>query len=391
MRLPWLLLASLASAVSAQTDETLKFNVTAPLDYQVFQRETKTNGLITVEVWLDTAARGPLTNLDALEARLLTAPPIRNSPNNWQPLPFDNRVRRFRARLAAPAGGWYRLEIRLSDHGRIVSETTVEHVGVGEVFVIAGQSNAANHGEGRQQSTNPCVVAFGNAHWQPANDPEPGATGNGGSFLPAFGDAMAQKFKVPIGLVAIGVGATSVRQWLPKDDAVAAPPDTGHNVVCIGSNSWVSTGELFNRITEVEKQLGPRGFRAVLWHQGESDSHEPPDRQITTETYRRYLQRVIESSRAEAGWRVPWFVAQVSYHSPQDQGWPELRAAQKSLVADGLGLAGPNTDELGPEFRQNHGKGVHFNARGLQRHGELWAEIVSAWLVQQLDASALDH
>jgi hypothetical protein len=84
---------------------------------------------------------------------------------------------------------------------------------------------------------------------------------------------------------------------------------------------------------------------------------------------------------------VPWFVAQVSYHSPTDQGWPELRAAQKSLVTDGLALAGPNTDELGPEFRQNNGKGIHLNPKGLQRHGELWAECVSPWLDKQLGAT----
>jgi hypothetical protein len=154
----------------------------------------------------------------------------------------------------------------------------------------------------------------------------------------------------------------------------------------VGSNAWVCTGELFDRITGVEKQFGPEGFRAVLWHQGESDSHEPADRQITPAQYRQYLQRVIEASRAEAGWRVPWFVAQASYHSPTDKGSPELRAAQKSLATDGIALAGPNTDSLGPEFRQNNGQGVHFNAHGLQRHGELWAGVVGAWLGKEVPA-----
>jgi len=259
---------------------------------------------------------------------------------------------------------------------------------VGEVFVIAGQSNSANHGEGKQHAQNPLVVAFGDGHWQPAADPEPGATGKGGSFMPAFGDAMAEKFKVPVGIVAIGVGSTSVREWLPGGDHMAAPPDTGRNTILIASNSWISTGDLFDKIVDVEKQFGTNGFRALLWHQGESDNHEAPDRQISPATYAKYLQRVIESSRAVAGWRVPWFVAQVSYHSPQDIGSPELRAAQKSLVTDGIALAGPNTDELGPEFRQNNGKGIHLNARGLQRHGEMWAELVGAWLQQQLDAKS---
>jgi len=153
--------------------------------------------------------------------------------------------------------------------------------------------------------------------------------------------------------------------------------------VLVGSNAWVSAGDLFDRIAEVEKHFGTNGFRAVLWHQGESDSFEPADRQISAAQYRQYLQRVIECSRTSAGWRVPWFVAQVSYHTPDQTGSPELRAAQKSLVTDGLALAGPDTDTLGGEFREKDGKGIHFNARGLQRHGELWAETVGPWLEQE--------
>jgi hypothetical protein len=380
-----LLVTFIALAASAQTNENLKLVLLSPLDRQVFQRETKSEGNIVIESVLETTARGVLTNLDRLEARVLTTSTNASAATTWQALPFDNRVRHFRTELRAPAGGWHRVQVRLLAGATIAAEAEVDHVGVGEVFVIAGQSNSANHGEEKQRAKSPLVVAFGNGRWQPAADPEPGASGKGGSFMPAFGDAMAEKFHVPIGLVPIGVGSTSVREWLPPGDSVAAPPDTGHNVILIASNSWICTGELFNRIVEVEKKFGTNGFRAVLWHQGESDSHEPSDRQITPATYREYLQRVIESSRTAAGWRVAWFVAQASYHSPQDTGWPELRAAQKSLATDGIALAGPNTDELGPDFRQNHGQGVHFNARGLQRHGELWAELVSAWLEQQLD------
>src|SRR5207245_2095803 len=84
-------------------------------------------------------------------------------------------------------------------------------VGVGEIFIVAGQSNSANHGERRQHPNSALVVAFSNGRWQPADDPQPGASGSGGSFLPAFGDKMAERFKVPIGLVSVGVGATSVR------------------------------------------------------------------------------------------------------------------------------------------------------------------------------------
>jgi hypothetical protein len=372
-----ILLACLSiGLLHAQTNDEVKLNLLSPQDYQVFQNHGTNGGRIVIECALDTKARGVLSNLDRLEARL-------TGSDAWTPLPFDNRVRRFRSELPAPAGGWYRLEVRLASKGEIAATAPVGHVGVGEIFVIAGQSNSPNHGEEKQRAKDPRVVAFGDGHWQPAVDPEPGASGKGGSFMPAFGDAMAARFNVPIALVPVGVGSTSVREWLPAGDAVAAPSDTGRNIVMVGSNSWAAVGELFDHLVAAQKQFGPDGFRAVLWHQGESDSHEPADRQIIPAQYRQYLQRVIEASRAAAGWRVPWFVAQASYHSPTDQGSPEVRAAQYSLVKDGIAFAGPNTDDLGPEFRQNNGQGVHFNARGLQRHGELWANVVGTWLAKE--------
>ena len=385
-KLSVLLLVSFACLAHAQTNEAVKLNLISPLDYQVFQRQAASGGKIVVEIVLETTARGTLTNLERLEARFNGE----TFSNGWMALPFDNRVRHFRAELPVPVGGWYRLEVRLIGSGTNVATATVEHVGIGEIFLIAGQSNAANHGEEKQRAKNPLVVAFGNGRWQPAADPEPGASGKGGSFMPAFGDAMAAHFKIPIGLVPLAEGSTSVREWLPKGDAMTAPPTTGRNTILVGSNLWVNTGALFGRITGAEDQFSTNGYRALLWHQGESDSHQPPDREITPAQYRQYLQRVIEASRTAAGWRVPWFVAQVSYHNPDDTSTPELRAAQKSLVTDGVVLAGPDTDTLGAEFRQNNGKGIHFNAHGLQRHGELWAECVGAWLERQLAIKPVD-
>jgi lysophospholipase L1-like esterase len=195
---------------------------------------------------------------------------------------------------------------------------------------------------------------------------------------------MVKIYKVPIAVACVGVGGTSVREWLPKGDAVVAEPTTGMNVVKTGPNAWACTGGLFNGLVDRIQKLGPHGFRAVLWHQGESDAKQAEGHNITPEQYRKYLVRVIEASQAAAGWKMPWFVALASYHTPADTGTPELRAAQKSLSTDGISLEGPNTDELGGEFREANGQGVHFNGRGLQRHGQLWATSVRRWLDQLL-------
>src|SRR5579862_4633168 len=191
-KLLFLLFFTSGLAALAQTNEAVTLQLVSPLDYEVFQRQTASNGSIIVECILEAKRHGALTNLDQLQARLVDAS-ADMTKNQWQPLPFDDRVRHFRAELPAIAGGWYRLEVRLLSGKTTISEAAVEHVGVGEIFVVAGQSNAANHGEGKQHAQNPLVVAFGKDHWQPAADPEPGASGTGGSFMPAFGHAVAER------------------------------------------------------------------------------------------------------------------------------------------------------------------------------------------------------
>lgn len=92
------------------------------------------------------------------------------------------------------------------------------------------------------------------------------------------------------------------------------------------------------------------------------------------------LREVILSSRKKAGWDLPWFVAEATYHSPSDMECPPIRAAQRSMWESGVALEGPDTDTLTMQYRQNNGKGVHFNDAGLKAHGLLWARAVENYL-----------
>ncbi len=78
-------------------------------------------------------------------------------------------------------------------------------------------------------------------------------------------------------------------------------------------------------------------------------------------------------------------MAQASYHVPGDEGSEEIRAAQASLSQDGIALAGPDSDALKGDLRENNGQGVHFSGKGLREHGARWAAKVLPWLEQQRD------
>lgn len=367
----FLLGAALSRSALAADPETLTLR--EPLDWQVTQRRSPTQGAVRIAGQRPTAT--------TLEWRLSGKPLAGTLPEAWQALPTDPSQTDFSAALELPAGGWYRLELRALRQGQPIAAATVAHLALGEVFLVAGQSNSANHGSAPQRTQTGSLASFDGQAWHLGNDPQRGASGDGGSFMPAFGDALAAKLQVPIGVVPLGVGATSVREWLPRGTPVERNTTTGGGLKSRPDGTWEALGDSFARLSARLQALGPQGCRAVLWHQGESDAGQaragyPADRQISGDDYARYMKILVLASRQAATWPVPWITSQTTYHSESDPADEEFRRAQKSLWDSGLTLPGPDTDALRVPFRD----GVHFNPSGLRQHGERWAQQVLAWM-----------
>ncbi|MGE4182265.1 MAG: sialate O-acetylesterase, partial [Limisphaerales bacterium] len=355
-------------------------HLTSPVNYQVVQRDASGAGTLSVAGSLAESVADAVT----IQFRILGG----SANANWNDLAtLPPGARDFHTPLSLRAGGWYRLEVRafsVPEGPEDNVDSAVDHVGVGEVFVIAGQSNSANHGEERQLTQTGRVATFTGTEWVICRDPQSGASGDGGSFVPPFGDAIAERFKVPVGIIATGVGATSVREWLPRGERFPNPPTLTRNVTQISPHEWESQGTLFERFIGRLTPLGPRGFRAVLWHQGESDANQKdPSRTLPGALYRKHMESLIRETSRRIGWNPPWFVAQASYHTPDDPGSPDLRAAQKALWTAGIAFEGPDTDALTGTYRDGGGKGVHFSGPGLREHGSRWAEKVGTWLTRE--------
>jgi serine/threonine protein kinase len=331
-----------AAGATARTEPDLVVDL--PRDYQVFQRWSRLHGQMLL--------RGRVRSFcDKVEVRIRGKSLEGPVPEKWQDVVFDAGDRHFETTLAAPAGGWFRVEVRALRGPDAVASRAIEHVGVGEVFVGAGGSGSTNCGEERLRPESGFVSTFDGSRWRPACDPQPGVrdrTG-GGSFWPAFGDALYARCGVPIGVASTGQSGSSVGQWQK------------------GGACYRCT------MTRIE-QLGAGGFRAVLWHQGEADVS------LSADQYARLLRNVIENSKEDAGWEFPWFVAQASYLSPRAVSFPTVREGQKRLWDAKVALKGPDTDTLMGDYRDAGGKGIHFSARGLRAHGEMWADKVGAYL-----------
>jgi hypothetical protein len=349
----------LTQTVATAADTTPAITLVSPLDYQVVQRRTVREGVVVVAGQCAGAC-------DRVEARMEGKDfEQRDLPTDWTNVPWQGDVRNFRVELKTPAGGWYRLDLRAIKDGKPVASLMVPHVGVGEVFVGAGQSNSTSCGglgsksplDGRTQPVSGLVTTFNGNSWRIADDPQPGAHDEKdyalGSFWPAFGDAMADRFKVPVGVAVTGHGGTSIK-------------------------SWKTDGELFNWTLTRMRQLGPNGFRAVLWHQGESDRNMP------AQEYADGLGAIIRDFRKQAGWEMPWFVARASFAPNQPLNEAGSRGGQKMLWENKTALEGPDTDTMLGDLRDNDGTGIHFSKKGLKFHGEAWAAKVGAWMDGEL-------
>jgi hypothetical protein len=243
--------------------------------------------------------------------------------------------------------GWYDLQVAAT--GAVSRTVTVPRIGVGEVFVTAGQSNAANNGQTPQRLTDPRAAAptRGFAGWQVGNDPQPNATNVHGSPWPAFADSLVASNDVPVGIVAVAYSGTSVASWAPN-------------------------GIVYQRLRDVLRVLGVNGFRAVLWHQGEADSARCTSRAA----YVAAMEALVRQLRTDAGRTVPWVTATAARAPGATTTCINaVRSAQAQVRTDLAAVyRGPDTDlyyAAGLVF-----DGVHFTSAGLTRHGREWATAV---------------
>lgn len=350
--------------------------LSSPQEWQVHQRNLKDLGFVRVsglapkemlslkvEVFNETRTRVKLTKLNRNEL-------------NMKGEIFDKT-------FSLTKGGWYQLVASaLGPNEMVLSKAIVEHIGVGEVFVTAGQSNSFWSGE--QAVPTAANVSFahfsmGDYIWRKNIDPNP----NRGSAWPSFANQLAKHLGVPVAVTMLGCGGTALQQWLPPNDVEAEAV----NNVCEAS----LPGDLYKRLYQAIHKIGH--FRAILWHQGESDTI----RKTKRAAYQVRFLKIMMQMHQDLGRVVPWFIAKASYFPSSEvelthcnktgSGYgrkvymTEVRVAQRNLWQQKFVFEGPDTDPyFGSPYRYPGDRGgcVHFSKQGLIVHGTLWFRSVLA-------------
>ena len=224
--------------------------------------------------------------------------------------------------------------------------TYVQRVGVGEVFIVAGQSNAAGWSEslflGSSDNVRLGTLRDGEIRWRTADDPQ--VVFGGGSVWPLVGQELSMKIRLPVGFINVAEGGSSIREWHKG-------------------------GRLYAQLLQALQATQPYYVRAILWAQGESDSD------LTSEQYAHYLSMLIGgiNEDLQSGQNtVPWLAARSSYNKGKVFDGP--RDGVDAVVRSGFAQAGPDTDLLGPEYRE--ADDLHFNAVGTRAAADVWAKVL---------------
>lgn len=228
------------------------------------------------------------------------------------------------------AGGLYQIETRLVCDGAPAewgnAGDVIHHIGIGDLWVIAGQSNAAGYGRGAIFDPPELGVHIlkNNETWDiaahPLNDPTGSTHANaeianpGHSPYLCFARTLRAALGFPIGLIQTALGNSRLEQWNPAEN---------------------SNAPLYQNLLHCVRLAGGR-VRGLLWYQGESDTNPG-----LAETYEHRFADFVARLRADMNDpALSIILAQSNRYTgrqaPEEhRGWSRLREAQRN--ARGLG------------------------------------------------------
>ena len=361
-----------------------QIKLTSPQERAVYQRDGSGFSKVTI-------AGNYQKQVDRLEYRLISASPDQTDALDWtllKTLPLNGN---FNV-VVTMKQGWYRLEVRGILNGQILSgDGVVNKMGVGEVFIIAGQSNA----QGVRQIDGIGAIDDRVNCYSKINDVNDGGTFNitlsefsklDGSTPIAprginpwcwgkLGDLLASRLKVPIMFFNVALEGTKSEAW-----AITANGGTASNPFLPGS--VYKNGLPYKNMSDVLHYFVPQlGVRSVLWCQGESDNYILTNKQnVNSTTYKNNLQTVINKTRSETGKEISWVVSLTSATTPSNCSVNVCRTAPtESNVIEGQRAVintanynvfqGPETDGIQNPTRS---EGVHFSGNGLSQLADAW-------------------
>ena len=373
------------------TFTSAQVSITYPITRSVFQRNNSNQSHVYI-------AGNYTTFANKVEARAIARPmtPSQGITTNWITIQ-NNPVNGYYYGTLNVSGGWYDIEVRLWNETTLLGNSAVQRIGVGEVFLVAGQSNATGD-EGLKNQGNYGPMA-NDDRVSIVNYSIPFPTNYGSVVLPraefshldstftiapfgvsawcwgALGDTLTKRLNVPIAFFNAGWSGTGITAWEKSAIDSTATPFNFYTMP-----RGMPYGNLRAALQFYTAQFG---VRAVLWHQGETDNLQETNRN----TYGDFLKTVILKSREHSGkTNLAWVISKASrfkgFQLINSRTWQPVIDAQNDVIGiNGNGqtnyttqvFEGPTTDRLiGPNIRT--GDSVHFVGNGHRILANVWSQ-----------------
>jgi hypothetical protein len=335
-----------------------QMSIEIPYEKTVFQRNNNNTGNIHITGTLGQDA-------DRVEGRLIPRMANQGQQTEWKEIDGIIDGQSFTGTIEGQ-GGWYRLEVRAVLNGQVTFSKSVEKVGIGEVFIIAGQSNAQGDGKlsNAKSSNDERVLAFEPNYFDHntaliknfpnflsiekftniSSNTNIGPLGYTAWCWGELGDLLVKKLNVPVLFYNTALSGTTTENWLSS----ISGKDTYHVVTGVKFEKFMPYHALRRTIHSL---LSIYGVRSILWHQGESDAIS----RVSEQTYFNNMKDLIQESRNNIGEKIPWVVARVSrYQGSNNQN---IINGQNKVISDLESIwQGPTTDDIQP----SRPDGAHF-------------------------------
>ncbi|MFD1142302.1 T9SS type A sorting domain-containing protein [Larkinella insperata] len=275
-------------------------------------------------------------------------------------------------------GGWYRLRIRGLQGEQYIEGGGVERIGVGEVFVVAGQSNGQgffNFGEqGASSDRVSCVdVGIGDESPRDPNTLEFSHLDAGKWIFPrgqsawcwgALGDRLVARLGVPVLFFNAAWQGSSSKNWRESSEGLQTASDYDGAVK-------FQVGQPYGNLrTALNYYVQTLGIRAILWHQGEADNFS----NRSVDDYFRNLSGVITKSRDHSGRDISWVVSRASYDDERGVDGNIIAGQNRVIQTVRNVFAGPETDGIQiPRVSSYDPDRVHFHDYGLIQLADAWS------------------
>lgn len=215
------------------------------------------------------------------------------------------------------------------------------------VLLVAGQSNAGNHGKGKYSSNNSFELY--NDICYKGSDPMLGTTGDGGSPWHRLSDKFIKrttKYK-NILYINISMGGSHIKQWSQK-------------------------GILYQRIIDSISMLHKHDLKVdyFLFHQGETDRHL----HTTTKDYLEDFLNMIDGLRSLKNSSQLPVVLAIATRCQSDIDINIQNAQYEIINLRENTYLGPNTDDI---YSVEDRIGMcHMSEIGLKKHSNAWLNIL---------------